>query len=166
MGVTAGSSGNYTFLWSTGESSSLTITDLPNGIYALEVTDGNGCEVKKAEQIQTNGITITDNLTDPTCVGATNGSAQIVSITGLQGNKQYLWSNGQNGTIATNLGAGTHFVTIQDETQCQIVHIVELVDPAAVEAEATVDEARLWRVKWYNQHDSNWWYRYVQLFMG
>ena len=130
MSVSTGSSSFYDFAWSTGETQSLSIADLPNGIYSLDVLDSNGCEARKVEQITTVGVTVSQTKSDVSCYGGTDGTVSITGVQGLSGNLQYLWSNGQSGTTATNLPAGTHFCVIQDATGCQMNHIVQITQPA------------------------------------
>lgn len=58
------------------------------------------------------------NLTGPLCLDRSNGFAIIDSIIGCQGPYDISWSNADTGTIAKNLGAGPHSVTVTSFDNC------------------------------------------------
>ncbi|MDV7393259.1 SprB repeat-containing protein, partial [Arthrospira platensis SPKY1] len=71
-------------------------------------------------------------LTNPTCNEYNNGSINI-TISGGTTPYLYSWSNGQGIQDATELTAGTYYVTVTDGNDCQIVGgPYVLTEPAAV----------------------------------
>ena len=118
--VTAsGGTGPYTYQWSNGASGS-TVSGLPAGTYTVTITD-NSCNPQQdqiAVTINTApSFTLTTSATPVTCGGGTNGTASV-SISGGTPSFTVNWSNGQTGTTASNLGAGTYTVTVADGAGC------------------------------------------------
>lgn len=111
----------YSFLWNTGGTST-TITGLSIGIYAVTVTDLNGCTRQTSTSVSaTNGPNITNVvITNSSCVGASNGGVNI----SLGGSGippfTYLWSNGANTQDITGVPTGTYTVTVTDNNSCTV----------------------------------------------
>ncbi|HJW29416.1 MAG TPA: SprB repeat-containing protein, partial [Saprospiraceae bacterium] len=121
----------YTYLWSTGETTS-SIENLAAGNYSLTVTDDHGCseEVFFTIAAPDCGLTLSV-ITDPiTCYGSQNGSANA-EYSGGNGNTEFLWSNGETSQMISNLGSGTYFVTITDGN-CTAFSYATLTDPPVV----------------------------------
>lgn len=108
----------YTLLWSTGQTTAF-INNLTAGSYTLTVIDFRGC-------VQTASINLAaqSNLnvgaigTPQTCVGLNNGTA-TASVTGAVQPVTYLWSNGGNTQVISNLAPGNYTVTVTDGLGCQ-----------------------------------------------
>lgn len=121
----------YTYSWSSGQSSS-SVNGLPSGSYIYTITDSIGCQA-----IDTITITAPDSLiatiTDTThvlCFNGTTGSATATVIGGSP-TYTYLWSpSGGNGSIGTNLGAGTYIVSVTDNHGCISLDTVIIMQPA------------------------------------
>lgn len=114
-----GGSGNYSFLWETGESSNcIDVTEA--GEYCVTITDSNGCE--STQCITIDGFTpieIEATTTSTTC-GACNGSI-LIGITGGNGNYSIDWTG--TGTqdeniVQNNLCSDTYTVTVSDDGGC------------------------------------------------
>ncbi len=117
-----GGDGQYTFLWSNGETTSA-ISDLPPGVYTVTVTDGEGCTAVQSVTVnafECLGLAIVANVLDALCFGGCNGSIEIVDITGGTPPYTYLWSNGANTESTFDLCAGIYSVTVVDGAGCEI----------------------------------------------
>ncbi len=110
-----GGVGSYSYLWDNNETSNVA-TALNAGIHTVTVTDTNGCTA-------TNSVTITEpaplsaiiSSTPESCSG--NDGTASVSATGESGTYTYQWdaaTGSQTTPTATNLTAGTYFVTVTD----------------------------------------------------
>ncbi|SFT87529.1 Por secretion system C-terminal sorting domain-containing protein [Lishizhenia tianjinensis] len=134
-----GGTAPYTYLWADGTTSA-TKSGLDVGTYSFTVTDDNGCS-------ETNTVTITEpavlnstisSSTNPTCNGATDGSA-TVSVTGGTAPYNYAWDNGGSTATITSLGAGTYNVTVTDANACTTTATVTLVEPTLLGVLTAVD---------------------------
>ena len=76
-------------------------------------------------------IQVNVNITAPTCNGYTNGSAEA-SATGGTAPYTYQWSNGQSGSMAFSLSAGSYKVTVMDAASLSIVKDVVLIQPSVI----------------------------------
>jgi PKD repeat protein len=116
--------GDYTYSWSGGAApTSATNTGLSStgSPYTVTVEDDNGCSATASVTIIDDldaSVTIS-NIEDITCNGETDGTA-TVSIGG--GTAPFLIEWGttpiQNSAQATNLSAGTYYVTVTDGHGC------------------------------------------------
>lgn len=113
VGGTAG----YSYLWMPGAFNTSTISSLPIGTYNVTVQDTKGCTANGSVTIaQPPALDIVPVVTNANC-GQANGS---ISVTGSGGFPGYTWSwsNGQTGTTASGLAAGTYSVTQTDMNFC------------------------------------------------
>jgi hypothetical protein len=121
----------FTYAWSNGQISA-TATELGSGSYTVTVTDSAGCTAEGSVKVSSPAameLSITSE--DAGCTGAT-GSA-TANITGGNPPFTYAWSNGQNTTTATELGAGSYTVTVTDSAGCTAEGSVQVSSPAAME---------------------------------
>jgi hypothetical protein len=116
----------YIYLWSNG-STTEDLSNLSPGIYAVTVTDANGCVSSQSFTIL-NPLISVNTLLDATCFGANNGALSI-SATGGTPPFNVSWSGPSSGNPAGNeilnvggnfsissLTAGTYTVTLTDAT--------------------------------------------------
>ena len=75
--------------------------------------------------------TINTTFSNITCATLCNGTAAI-SVAGGQGPFGVLWSNGQSGTAASNLCAGTFTATITDADGCPQTRNFQITEPSAL----------------------------------
>lgn len=129
--TTTGGTGNMFYSWNTNPAQfTQTATGLGAGTYTVTVTDANGCTATAQQTITAPAgmnSTITAHV-NILCNGASTGSA-TVTTTGGNGIYTYLWSNGQNTQTATNLAAGTFWVTTTDGNGCQSIISVTITQP-------------------------------------
>ncbi|HLP18907.1 MAG TPA: hypothetical protein VK174_01325, partial [Chitinophagales bacterium] len=103
--------------WSNGLSSNDTVTDLDPGTYTVTATDANGCSVTASYSITEPTAIVIGNPTI-TDAGCTVGGTITVTATGGTGTLTYDWSNGDSGTFADSLAAGSHTLTVTDANGC------------------------------------------------
>lgn len=72
------------------------------------------------------------------CNGDADASAEA---TGSEGTPPYsfIWSNGQNGSVATNLGPGTYTVTLTDDGGQTATDMITITEPSAVFGNHTIN---------------------------
>ncbi|MBC7886196.1 MAG: PKD domain-containing protein [Saprospiraceae bacterium] len=121
---------NKSYLWSNNATTA-TISNLPNGGYDCEITDGNGYflntdvfTVNAPQVIQIETLEISDIF----CNGTNTGSI-AVNATGGNGNFTYLWSNGNIGWYNGDLEAGAYSVTATDVFGCESYESFYLNEP-------------------------------------
>lgn len=114
-----------TYSWSNNATGA-TASGLAAGTYTVIASDGttsSSASVVITEPIELGG---TISGTNPTA-GNNDGSV-TVSPTGGTPAYSYNWSNGGNTATITNLGAGTYFVTVTDDNNCQATGNITLVE--------------------------------------
>lgn len=120
--TTNGGLAPYTFLWSPGNETTATISDLAPGNYSVVVTDSALCEANAQFTITTvDGPSIDFTTVDPGC-GSETGVIDLI-LTGASGDFSYVWTGeGVNVTSEdqANLGAGDYSVIVTDnQSGCQ-----------------------------------------------
>ncbi len=127
----------YTFLWSTGATTS-SVSGLCAGPVSVTITDDNGCtKVVNFNIGSPNGLTISSTTTNPTCNGDCDGSATANPLGGT-GPYVYQWDDPSSQTTqtATGLCAGTYIVTVTDFNGCSGNDTVTIIDPTLIIANA------------------------------
>ncbi|MEM1327011.1 MAG: gliding motility-associated C-terminal domain-containing protein [Bacteroidota bacterium] len=116
--VTDGES-NYTYLWSDGQTTA-TATSLVAGTYTVTVTDPDApqCEAIETVTVDATGLTGVSVSVD------TSGGSTTIIATPIGGNAPYtyMWSNGEDGPIATGYMAcedEMYSVTVTDADGCE-----------------------------------------------
>ncbi|MBK8877093.1 MAG: HYR domain-containing protein [Haliscomenobacter sp.] len=134
-----GGTAPYDYEWSGAAQDVQDPQNLVAGIYTVTVTDANGCTAITSTTIAqpTNPLNAgISSFTNAACNGSATGSA-TVSATGGTPNYTYLWNNGQNTSMATNLSAGVYQVTVTDMNGCTAVTSVTIINPALLEVNIT-----------------------------
>lgn len=102
------------------------LTGIGAGVYTGILTDANGCTVTLANQSVVDlydPLELTDTalvISGAVCSGLNTGAITI-AVEGGAMPYQYLWSHGATGPSVSQLPAGTYFVTVTDNVQCQLV---------------------------------------------
>ena len=132
----SGGNGNYTYLWSSGQTTA-NICNLSPGTYTCEVLDGCLCSeffsvtISEPDEISIN----IDSLTNITIYGGNDGSISIAT-TGGTGIINTSWTS-DNGFISddqdiTNLSAGFYYLEITDSNLCAYLDTIELTQPSSL----------------------------------
>lgn len=128
----SGGTGTITYLWSNGQTTS-TISGLTGGNYQLTVKDANNCVLFKTANISNaTSLSLTKNITQPTCFGTNNGSVSTI-VNGGNPGYTYSWSNGDTTATLQNLGQGIYYLTVKDASQCQRVDSAEIIQPNQIQ---------------------------------
>ena len=131
-----GGDGNYTYLWSNGETTA-DICNLSPGIYSCIVSDGCLCsETILASILAPNEITLNiDSITNISIYGENDGSIYISSYggSGLL-NTSWTSDNGfsSNDSDITNLSAGFYYLEMTDGNSCTYLDTFELTQPSSL----------------------------------
>ena len=111
----------YTYLWSDNQTDS-TATGLCADTFYVTVTDIDGCTATATYTIS-QPDTLTSSITDTIhllCNSVCIGSATVTPVGGTPP-YAYLWSDSQTDSTATNLCAGTYYITVTDTYSCVLI---------------------------------------------
>ena len=116
----SGGNGNFTYMWSTGDTST-SVDSLLAGTYGVTVFDENNCTATASVEITgalapTISISVDQQLTE----NNPNSGELSVSIAG--GTMPYTieWNNGSNNDSLFNLSSGQYIVTVTDANDCEV----------------------------------------------
>jgi gliding motility-associated-like protein len=135
LGISGGFS-PLTYNWSAGGSTpTITVTPASTTFYALTTTDACGGNRVDSAFVFVSGLTSNITTIDSvSCKGLADGSATVVPANGLLP-YIYAWSpSGGSGPTATNLAAGTYYVTVTDSVGCFSVDTVVILEPTLLTA--------------------------------
>lgn len=132
--VASGGTPGYSYNWIPTGDATAAVNTLAAGTYLVEVTDDNGC-------LTTETIVVTEpdsikgniQITQPiSCFGLTDAIAVATASGGTAG-YTYVWGSGTGaGATVSNLGPGTHFVTITDALGCAAIDSVTIAPPTLI----------------------------------
>ena len=121
----------YSFIWNHNVTGPL-LTNLSEGTYSLDtVWDANRCRTwAPVDFILTapDSLKVSLDSIVVSCTGNPNGQLMPI-VSGGTYAYQYLWSNFQQDSIATNLGAGNYQLTITDANNCTKIIQTSLTEP-------------------------------------
>ncbi len=124
-----GGTAPYTYDWNSGAASGPTNNSLSAGQHTVVVTDASGCtfeiNVDITEPIPV--VVMELSTADPSCNGDSNGSAEV-DASGGTFPYTYDWGI-STGASVNNLPAGTHTVTVTDDSGCTVTYDVVLNEP-------------------------------------
>jgi len=135
MSVSAsGGVGGYTYVWSTGSTSS-TISGLSAYVsYNVTVTDANSCSKPSSLTLTApDSIRFTiDQLAGISCPGSATAILQATPVPStIIGSAHYVWSTGATSQSVPGLNAGTYTVTVSDDQTCSKTKSIKLINPPA-----------------------------------
>ncbi len=135
-----GGTGAYTYSWS-GLSATSCLSNVSGGNYDVTVSDENNCEASTSVVVtSTSSIDIELTQTMPiSCARACDAVLEVAVLTGTP--STYSWSNGSTNTIANNLCAGSHSVTVTSDEGCTATETIIITEPVAISFSATVENA-------------------------
>lgn len=112
-----GGSGNFTYLWSTGDTTSM-INNLSAGNYSVKISDKNGNTQNQSFSIsQSSLVNITYTFNNPSEEDASDGSINLF-VSGGKSPYSYQWSNSASSKNLSNLPIGTYRVKVTDSNGC------------------------------------------------
>ncbi len=118
----------FTYSWSN-LATTATISSLNMGTYDVTFTDAHTCTSTGSYAVNEPTQLLLDTAVVPVqCYGYTNASITVNASAGTPG-YFFTWSNGDNGSVTSNLGAGTYSVTCSDSKGCSATTAVSLTDP-------------------------------------
>jgi gliding motility-associated-like protein len=135
--IISGGNAPYDYLWNTNDTLS-SINNLPSGNYSVTITDANGCTASQSVTLnQPNLLQITTiNNDSVVCFGENTGAAQVISTGGTQP-YNYLWSDSQTNSQASNLSKGWYYVTLTDANNCLTNDSIFIQEPLELTLIAT-----------------------------
>lgn len=139
----SGGTAPYSYAWSTGTSTTNTVSNLSIGNYTVTVTDANNCQKTATYTItQPTNITLLTNKTDVLCFGGNSGTASVIATGGV-GNYSYAWSSSpvQTTDFANNLSFGLYKVIVSDNNGCLDSATVSINQPTPLTTSMAATDA-------------------------
>ena len=154
-GGTPGGAIPYTFFWpgvaggTTETGTSSTVSTLLEGVYTLQVTDGNGCtQTAQLTVGASKELVLTPQSTQNiSCNALCDGSiaVQASTIGGLSNSYSFTWTgvpgipppgpvNTATSSAVNNLCAGAYNVTLTDDAGCEVTAAFSLTEPPELQA--------------------------------
>jgi gliding motility-associated-like protein len=113
----------YTYEWTSnfGTSNENPISNLPEGFYALNITDSYGCEIDTTVIInQPAPLEVSHVAVDPSCIGNNDGYIELTVVGGTEPYR-YLWYDMWVGVpYFDQLYEGDYELLVQDANGCQV----------------------------------------------
>ncbi len=125
----SGGGSNYSYLWNTGDTTSVLSAGCTTMTYFVTVTDNNsGCFVTDSLLVEVDNVSTTLQVDSISCNGLCDGKINLT----VQSNYppyHYVWSNSANTSEVDSLCAGSYIVTVTDSVGCSIEDTIVLFDP-------------------------------------
>jgi hypothetical protein len=136
----SGGTAPYTFAWSNSATTQ-NIANLAVGIYAVAITDNNGCtQAAFATVSEPAAITASATPVDVLCNGGSDGSVSL-AVNGGTGAYTFAWSNSATTQNISGVAAGSYSVIITDNNGCTQTANASVTEPSAISAAATTTDA-------------------------
>ena len=137
--VTGGTSA-YSYVWTKNGSAfaptTQDLTGLTAGVYAVSITDANGCTASRSITITQPTAALSTSISSQTnvlCFGASTGA---VTVTATGGTSPYQFQLGsgsfQSSGTFTGLTAGSYTVTVKDANNCTAPKTIIITQPSAL----------------------------------
>ena len=131
----------YTYMWSTGSMDDQ-MTGLSAGVYAVSVTDGNGCVfVDEIVLDEPDPLIAGFTISEPDCFENRLGMIQVDAMGGVS---PYQFAIGdspfQDSKEFTGLEEGTYIFTIKDDNECEVQEVIWINVPLLVNVELGDDQ--------------------------
>ncbi|MFO0361518.1 MAG: gliding motility-associated C-terminal domain-containing protein [Flavobacteriales bacterium] len=138
VALASGGTPGYSFGWSNGVQSNAA-DNLAPGTYTVTVTDANNCQGTQNLTItEPQAITVTFTVSDVACSGGSDGQVQAAASGGA-GNYSFSWPGlGQQGSVVSNLAAGSYEVIATDANNCSQSAIAQVGSAAALNIQQAV----------------------------
>jgi len=164
--TTTGGTANYTFQWikigdGNYSATSKDISNLSPGVYAVTITDANGCTLSKSFSVtEPDALTSSASVTNIDCNGNDNGSIDL-SVAGGTADYTYAWTKtGDNSYSATtqdlsDLSPGTYNVTITDANDCTATNSFTITENAELSLTSSVPKTNGFEVSCFGGDDGS-----------
>lgn len=120
----------YTFAWSDGSTDS-TLTDVPAGLYSVEVKDSMDCMGTATFLVtEPDSLKVDLGKLDIECGDQATSAAGLV-VSGGTAPYEVEWSNNATTDTITGIPMGTYQVTVTDANECSVVDSVTIVNPGS-----------------------------------
>ena len=129
----AGGTTPYSYNWSSGANTA-TASGLAAGIYSVTVTDAGGCTITGSAIVNSAGgpVLAPGPVVDVSCFGGSDGSANVIVVSG-SGPYIFDWlPYGGNAATATGLTAGNYKVSVTDVNGCSTALNFDVYEPTAL----------------------------------
>lgn len=131
-----GGSQPYNFDWNLALPDSIQ-NGLPAGMYYVTITDASGCSTVDSVNVAEPALlSLSTQVNSISCNGQMDGTAAVVIDGGGTGPFNFLWDNNANNQIdslATELPAGTYFITVTDNLGCTQSTAAQVFENAAID---------------------------------
>lgn len=121
----SGGSGNYTYLWGSGETTA-TLPGVGYGLYEVTVGDGPGCSRSVDVFVgQNSSLAVTFNPGFMQCASSPDGEVDI-DVAGGTAPYTFLWSTGDTTEDLDSVPGGAYIVVVTDADGCMLTDSTEL----------------------------------------
>ncbi len=131
--IVTGGTMPYVYSWNNGATTA-SQTGLAEGVYAVSVTDANGCGPEVVSFTFTEPAALSVFViasSNVTCNGGSDGAINI-SVSGGTPPYSYVWTGGANTQNISNLTAGLYTVAVTDDNGCTLPSLtVNITQPTA-----------------------------------
>lgn len=137
VGIAGGTLPYPSIIWSDGPRNVRRRTNLPAGSYSIEVRDANGCQATASATLDQPALPLSislNQLTRPTCNGLSNGRVGV-DVAGGTIPYDYRWSTGSTAENLTDIPAGTYFLTVTDDNDCETDARFVVTEPDEIDVE-------------------------------
>jgi gliding motility-associated-like protein len=126
-----GGTGPFLYNWDNGATGQ-DLVNVAAGIYAVTVTDANGCTTTASATVPANSLLISVNGSAAANTSCTNATGSIDLTVTPAGSYTYSWSNAGNVEDINSLSAGNYTVTVSAGGTCTstALFVVDDVTPA------------------------------------
>lgn len=128
----------YQVIWSNG-ATGFTNPGLNSGNYTVTIIDAHGCTTSQ-NMVVNNSTPVIDSssVQNVVCHNSNNGA---ITVHVSQGNPtySYVWSNGDSGNTANELGAGNYQVQVSDINGCTTTANFSITEPEALQVNAVIE---------------------------
>jgi gliding motility-associated-like protein len=129
-----GGVGSYSFNWLPINNNNQNVSNLPAGIYTIQVNDQNNCfATDSTEVLQPDSLFATFELTDILCHGEPTGAIDATLFGGTAPFSCFCINN-LSGIDTAGLTAGFYQYVVVDDNGCSVSSTLELTEPSPISA--------------------------------
>ncbi|TXK71954.1 T9SS type A sorting domain-containing protein [Mesonia sp. K4-1] len=133
-----GGTAPYTYAWNNTATTEDMI-GLTAGTYSVTITDANGCTATESVDVLEPTVLSANAVAgNVSCNGGNNGTIDL-TVTGGTAPYTYTWNNTATTEDMIGLTTGTYSVIVTDANGCTATESVDVLQPAALVANGTVD---------------------------